>query len=83
MGNCCGVRGGRAIGTTDAVGREIVEPGWAEQREVRAEDIEATIYAALGIDYTKSYHDDPLGRGFYLLPNNQGLEYKPVLELWS
>ncbi|MCL4792996.1 MAG: DUF1501 domain-containing protein [Bryobacteraceae bacterium] len=78
-----GIRGGRAIGVTDDVGRNVVEPGWAADREIRTEDIEATIYAALGIDWTKTYYDDPLGRGFSLVPLNQGIDYRPVSELWS
>lgn len=77
-----GIRAGQAIGKTDAIGRQIADTGWAEQRPIRAEDIEATIYTALGIDWTKAYWDDPLGRGFYLVPNNQGIEYRPVLEIF-
>lgn len=78
-----GVKGGKVIGQTDGNGRDVLEPGWSAGREVRAEDIEATIYSALGIDWTKAYDDDPFGRGFYLVPNNQGFEYGPVHELWS
>lgn len=78
-----GIRGGRAIGATDQVGGNIVEPGWGLDREIRTEDIEATIYQALGIDWTKTYYDDPLGRGFQLVPTNQGIDYRPVTELWS
>jgi hypothetical protein len=77
-----GVKGGRAVGKTDATANEIVEPGWAGNREIRFEDIEATIYSALGIDWTKAYFDDPLGRGFHLVPTNQGQAYQPVHELW-
>jgi hypothetical protein len=78
-----GVKGGSTIGKTDDMGRNVIEPGWQAGREVRAEDIEATIYSALGIDWTKHYTDDPLGRGFYLVPNNQGFDYMPVHELWG
>lgn len=77
-----GIRGRQAIGKTDEIGSAIVESGWSANREVHTEDIEATIYSALGIDWTKAYWDDPFGRGFYLVPNNQGLEYLPVHELW-
>jgi hypothetical protein len=78
-----GIKGGAVIGATDREGRTVVDPGWRAGREVRAEDIEATIYSALGIDWTKHYTDDPLGRGFYLVPNNQGFDYMPVHELWG
>ena len=78
-----GIKGPKAIGVTDAEGRTVTETGWSAGRSIYPEDVEATIYAALGIDWTKTYHDDPLGRGFSLLPSNQGLEFKPVLEVWS
>lgn len=77
------IKGRTVIGATDALGRDIVEPGWSEGREIRAEDIEATIYSALGIDWKKVYYDDPLGRGFALVPTNQGHDYYPVHELWG
>jgi Protein of unknown function (DUF1501) len=77
-----GVKGRRAIGKTDAIGSVINEFGWAGNREIRPEDFEATIYSALGIDWTKVYHDDPLNRGFALVPTNQDEEYKPIHELW-
>jgi hypothetical protein len=78
-----GIQGGRAIGATDDQGRNVSEPGWSANREIRTEDIEATIYTALGIDWTKTYYDDPLGRGFSLVPTNQGIDYRPVNELWG
>jgi len=76
------IKGGRAIGSTDSIGRDIVEPGWKEQREIRFEDVEATIYSALGIDWTKVLYDDPLGRGFYYVPSTDALTYYPITELW-
>lgn len=78
-----GVTGKKAIGKTDETARTIVEPGWRFDREIYAEDIEATIYSALGIDWTKVYHDDPLNRGFSLVPTNQGVDFAPIHELWS
>jgi hypothetical protein len=56
-----GVRGRRVIGSTDELGRETLDPGWSQRRDIRAEDIEATIYSALGIDWTTTRRDDPLG----------------------
>jgi uncharacterized protein (DUF1501 family) len=78
-----GVKGRKGIGVTNATGSGIVDPGWSMNREIRPEDIEATIYSALGIDYTKVYRDDPLNRGFALVPTNQNEEYGPVHELWG
>lgn len=77
------IKGGRAIGSTDERAFAMVEPGWAHDRQIRAEDIEATIYSALGIDWTTVRYDDPLGRGFEYVPTNQGVEYAPIHELWA
>jgi hypothetical protein len=71
------------VGATDAIGNLIREPGWARGREVRAEDLEATIYSALGIDWTTTRRDDPLGRGFEYVPFADRDEYGPVHELWG
>jgi uncharacterized protein DUF1501 len=77
------IRGKRAIGSTDTAARATAEPGWSMNRDIRPEDIEATIYSALGIDWTTVRHDDPVGRGFEYVPSNQGVQYAPVHELWS
>jgi hypothetical protein len=78
-----GVKGGRAIGETDAQGARTTEFGWSEQRDIRVEDIEATIYSALGINWTNVRFDDPFGRGFEYVPYaSEGL-YKPIHELWG
>lgn len=78
-----GIKGRRGIGKTDATANVIVEPGWRFDREIYMEDIEATIYSALGIDWTKVYRDDPLNRGFSLVPTNQGVDFAPIHELWT
>ena len=76
-----GVRGGHAMGTTDAVGNMATDYG-SFDRDVRPEDIAATIYSALGIDYTTVRPDDPLGRGFEYVPFAKDGTYKPVDELF-
>lgn len=75
--------GGRAVGATDSEGRETAETGWRRERDVRAEDIEATIYSALGINWTTIRRDDPLGRGFEYVPFADRDLYGPVDELWG
>lgn len=78
-----GVGGGRVIGETTTDGGNIKEPGWSQGRAVANEDIAATIYAALGIDYTTIRRDDPFGRGFEYVPfASEGVWY-PVLELFN
>jgi uncharacterized protein DUF1501 len=79
-----GVTGGRAIGSTDAQGGATADPGWSRARDVKPEDIEATIYSAMGINWTNVRYDDPFGRGFEYVPfaNKEDL-YGPIDELWS
>jgi len=77
------VRGMRAIGVTDSSGASVKDPGWSRGREVKAEDIEATIYSALGIDWTTVRRDDPFHRGFEYVPFSEQDLYGPINELWS
>lgn len=83
-----GVQGGTVIGATNETGGKgpgsfTTEYGWSRQRDIRPEDIEATIYSALGIDWTKVRLDDPLGRGFPYVPLSAEDAYAPVDELWG
>jgi hypothetical protein len=66
-----GVRGGQVIGTTDERGEYVLD------RPVRPPEVAASIYHALGIDYTKSLVT-PQGRPVSILPDTQ-----PIRELWS
>ena len=77
-----GIRGGNVLGKTTADGAFVEVPGWSEDRPVYAEDIAATIYSALGINYTTVRHDDPLGRGFEYIPTTSGYVGKPIVELF-
>ena len=77
-----GMARGRIVGSTDKAGNATLDPGWSRGRDVRPEDIEATIYSALGIDYTKRLAD-PSGRGFEYVPFSDRDQYGPVNELWA
>ena len=77
-----GVRGSKAIGATDANGANIVDFGWSEGRSIRMEDITATIYSALGINWTKTVGNTPSGRQYeYVQYASRGL-YRPVNEVF-
>jgi len=77
-----GVQGGKVIGTTTATGGSVLEPEWSQNRPAQYEDIAATIYSALGINYLTVRNDDPFGRGFEYVPfANEGAWY-PILELF-
>jgi len=78
-----GVVGGRAIGVTNSSGSDTDDFGWSQQRYVYPEDIEATIYSAMGIDWTTVRHDDPLNRGFAYVPDTDPVQYAPITELWA
>ncbi len=78
-----GVKGGTVIGQTNSSGSDVTDYGWSQQRYVYAEDIEATIYSAMGIDWTSVRHDDPLGRGFEYVPQTGPFPFAPVDELWG
>lgn len=77
-----GARGPKAIGQTDANGARIIDFGWSQQRSIRMEDITATMYSALGINWTKSIADTPSGRKYeYVQYGSLGL-YQPVDEIF-
>lgn len=78
-----GVSGGRAIGASTSDGFSVQDPGWSEGRPVVNEDIAATIYSGLGIDYTKVLHDDPYQRGFEYVPFAAQGAWKPVKEVFQ
>lgn len=77
------VSGKKVIGSTNDTGSDIVDPGWSRNREIRPEDLEATIYSALGIDWTTIRRDDPFKRGFEYVPFSEQDLYGPVNELWG
>lgn len=78
-----GIKGGRALGATNSSGSDTTDFGWSRQRYVRPEDVEATIYSAVGIDWTTVRHDDPSGRGFEYVPFSDSDLYGPINELWG
>lgn len=78
-----GVKGGRTIGSTDATGAATKEYGWSRNRDIKPEDVEATIYSAMGINWTSVRYDDPFGRGFEYVPFSEADLYGPINELWS
>lgn len=77
-----GIKPGRVIGETDATGSRLLNSGWSGNRDIRPEDIAATVYSALGIDWTTVRMDDPIGRGFEYVPYAKDGTYKPVDELF-
>ena len=60
-----GVVPGQVLGATDDPGAEITDFGWSGNRPVYPEDMVTTIYAAMGIDWTKSIEETPSGRVYH------------------
>ena len=77
-----GVRGANTIGTTNPAGASIVDSGWSEARPMRMEDIVATIYSALGINWTQSVVS-PSGQEFEYVPHSASGVYRPVHEIFG
>jgi hypothetical protein len=59
-----GVKGGLVCGASDSDGNRCVDTGWSHKEQPRIENVVATIYSALGIDWAKEVHGLPSGRTY-------------------
>ncbi len=59
-----GVKGGRIIGQTDSRGEQPVETGWKYRRQPKTENIYASVFSALGIDWRTEILDTPSKRAY-------------------
>jgi hypothetical protein len=59
-----GVKGGQILGSTDSQGAKCLETGWGRKEQPRMENILATMYSALGIDWSKEIRNTPSGRTY-------------------
>jgi len=57
-----GIKGGGVVGKTDELGAKPVENGWNYRQQPWMDNAVATIYSALGIDWTKQFKNTPSGR---------------------
>lgn len=78
-----GIRGGRALGATDADGDRVIQFGWSQNRVIFIEDIAATLYSALGVDWTKAVADTPSGRKFEYVPAAATGNFSPIDEVFG
>ncbi len=76
-----GVVGGRAIGGTDELGARVINAGWSKKRSIYPEDVAATIYSALGIDWTQEITNTPSGRAFQYVEFQSGTDFLDVSEV--
>jgi hypothetical protein len=81
-----GVKGDRVLGATDELGGRIIDPGWHKNRPIYPEDVLATIYSAMGIDWTKKITQTPSGRAFeyteYISPKGL-MDFGEISELFA
>ena len=59
-----GVKAGQILGRTDSAGAKVLETGWHRKEQPRIENIVATMYSALGIDWSKEIRNTPSGRAY-------------------
>ncbi len=60
-----GVKGGRIIGGTDKDGSKTLDPGWKYKKmPPKTENVYATVYSALGIDWRKQITNTPSKRAY-------------------
>jgi len=59
-----GVKGELVLGKTDSQGAKVLETGWDHKEQPRQENVVATMYSALGIDWTKEIRNTPSGRAY-------------------
>ena len=81
-----GIGGGRIIGETDSQGGKITKFDWHKSRPIYPEDVTATIYSALGIDWTKKIEATPSGRAYEYVEPMSGTSYigsTEIKELWA
>jgi len=60
------VKGGQSIGASNAAGHDVTDPGWSQGRYIWPEEIEATIYSALGNRLDQGDSRVAAGRGAVL-----------------
>ncbi len=59
-----GVKAGKILGKSDREGDKAVETGWHRKEQPRIENVVATMYSALGIDWSKEIRNTPSKRAY-------------------
>lgn len=59
-----GVKSGRIIGKTNEDGSKCIDTGWKHKEQPDRDNVVATIYSALGIDWSKTVENTPSGRAY-------------------
>ena len=75
-----GVRG-QVFGETDDHGRKVTKTDWERKRSIYPEDVMATVYSQLGIDWSKQITNTPSGRAFEYIEGQSGTEFMDFGEI--
>jgi len=81
-----GVKGGRVIGATDETAAKVIDPGWHMKRSIYPEDVIATIFSAMGVDWSKKLVDTPSGRHFEYVESlspKGPMDFREISELFA
>lgn len=78
-----GVKGGRVLGRTDSGGAKVLDTGWQRKEQPRIENVVATMYSALGIDWTREVRNTPSGRTYVYVDPLGANGYIPTDEISS
>jgi hypothetical protein len=81
-----GVKAGLVLGASDAEGRKCVDTGWGRKEQPRIENVVATVFSSLGIDWSKEVRNLPSGRTYtYVDPlgANGFIPTDDLRELWT
>jgi hypothetical protein len=60
-----GIKGQRVIGKTNEDCSACTDPGWNHREQPQIDNLVATIYSALGIDWRKKLENTPSGRAYH------------------
>ncbi len=77
-----GVKSGRVIGSTSADGGYIADPGWSRNRYIGVNDLIATTFSAMGLDWTERFENTPSGRLFEAVDTALTGPVYPIEELF-
>ncbi len=59
-----GVKGQQIMGATDEVAGKCIDTGWSDKHQPVIDNLVATFYSVLGIDWRKKVENTPSGRGY-------------------
>lgn len=76
-----GVKAGKFLGRTDSGGGKCLETGWNHKEQPRIENVVATMYSALGIDWSKQVTNTPSKRTYAYVDPLGAHGYIPTDEL--